>query len=201
MIYLHQWTTQWFRQFARVLFSRNFAYRVNKTLAKISEFTVWEQQWRSTSLHRLFGAFVLRFLGRTITQNFNILASLCSCAACFEAYPGRKHWIHLFSCWDPYTSNGDPDQPGCLSYTMALRMRDKCQNLMNWLSDYKERYEPTKYTGWCDSFTSLTIPVANPGFLEIRFICIKVICWFYLSHENEIISLNETKLFHFHTLF
>ena len=37
MIYLTQQTTEGFRHFGRILFSRNFAY---ETLAKISEFTV-----------------------------------------------------------------------------------------------------------------------------------------------------------------
>ena len=43
MICLHQIKTKSFHYFARVLFSRNSAYakfRENKTLAKISEFTV-----------------------------------------------------------------------------------------------------------------------------------------------------------------
>ena len=43
MIYLHQLSTEWFRHFGRVLFSWNSAtskFSENKTLAKISEFTV-----------------------------------------------------------------------------------------------------------------------------------------------------------------
>ena len=43
MLYLYQSTTERSRHFTRVLFSRNFAYakfRENKTLEKISEFTV-----------------------------------------------------------------------------------------------------------------------------------------------------------------
>ena len=43
MDYIYQKTTERLRQFVRILFSRNFAYakfRENKTLAKISEFTV-----------------------------------------------------------------------------------------------------------------------------------------------------------------
>ena len=50
MIYLQQWTIEWFRQFKRVLFSRNFAdaeFRENKTLAKISEFTVSDLKFAS----------------------------------------------------------------------------------------------------------------------------------------------------------
>ena len=45
VIYLYQKKTEWLHQFVRILFSRNFAYanakfRENKTLAKISKFTV-----------------------------------------------------------------------------------------------------------------------------------------------------------------
>ena len=43
MIYLYKQTTESFLHFARILFSRNFEhakFRENKTLAKISEFTV-----------------------------------------------------------------------------------------------------------------------------------------------------------------
>ena len=43
MIYLHQLTTEWFPHFARVLFSRNYAYAKFseiKTLLKFPTFTV-----------------------------------------------------------------------------------------------------------------------------------------------------------------
>ena len=44
MIYLYQQTTEWFRHIAKVIFSRNFAhvkFRENKTLAKITKYTVF----------------------------------------------------------------------------------------------------------------------------------------------------------------
>ena len=43
VIYLYQLMAEWFRQFVRILYSRNFAhakFRENKNLAKISKFTV-----------------------------------------------------------------------------------------------------------------------------------------------------------------
>ena len=53
MIYLFQYTTEWFNPFARVIFSRNFAYgkfRKNKTRTKISDFTVYNKN-KKKSFH------------------------------------------------------------------------------------------------------------------------------------------------------
>ena len=62
VIYLYQSTTEWFRHFVRILFTRIFAYvkfRKNKTLAKISELTVFGQAQQS---------FFLLFIASARTQ-------------------------------------------------------------------------------------------------------------------------------------
>ena len=60
--YIYSTINNKFPHFARVLFSRNFAYvkfHENKTLAKISEFTVFLHHFNVTSLFFIHQPFLL----------------------------------------------------------------------------------------------------------------------------------------------